>query len=54
MRALPAMKLTQHTHDLPHCDFTGRKLRLVSKQLAQINEASPLHEAIAKYLEALP
>jgi len=53
MRALPAMKVTAQNNNT-HYDFTGRRLRLVEKPLNEMTEPSPLHEAIAKYLESLP
>ena len=40
--------------DVPLYDFKGRKLRVVPSPVLDINEPSPLHEAIAKYLESLP
>lgn len=40
--------------DAPQYDFKGRKLRVVPAVAIETEEPSPLHEAIAKYLESLP
>ncbi len=40
--------------DVPQYDFKGRKLRVVPSPVLECDEPSPLHEAIAKYLESLP
>ncbi len=40
--------------DVPQYDFKGRKLRVVPALANEVDEPSPLHEAIAKYLESLP
>ena len=40
--------------DVPQYDFKGKKLRVVPAVAIELDEPSPLHEAIAKYLESLP